>query len=290
MRPRRSHRLASEDGFTLTELLVAMTVSVVVLLATLGTLDAFNSGVAENNRLTDAADAARRDVAAVVGVLRDAGAPAPVSGSQPTTVLQAGANDLVFLSRAWPGESGVGATANHVERYCLDTATKTLWFNGLKAGTSGSATPGSACPSTAAGWTSQVAARNVLNTAADPIFVYGSAPLRSVSLNLRLQSGTAVKSRPLELRSGGTLRGALAPQLGAGDITVGPCNSGRTLLTLNLGAAGASGNGVKVSAPNGIPVGPGKILVPATSTPQNVPLTITNLLGLQTLLTKSVSC
>jgi prepilin-type N-terminal cleavage/methylation domain-containing protein len=290
MTPRRSHRLTAEDGFTLTELLVAMTVSVVVLLATLSTLDVFNSGVAENNRLTDTADAARRNVADIVRVLRDAGAPTPVSGSQPTTVVQAGANDLVFLSRLWPGESGLGATANHVERYCLDTSTKTLWFNGLKAGTSGSATPGSACPSTASGWTSRVAATNVLNTAADPLFVYGSAPLRSVSISLTLESGTSLKSRPLQMRSGGTLRGALAPQLGATDITVGPCEGGRALLTLNLNAAGASANGVTVSAPSGIPVGPGQILVPATGTPANVPLTITNLLGLQTLLTKSVSC
>jgi prepilin-type N-terminal cleavage/methylation domain-containing protein len=289
MTSRRTHRLAAEDGFSLTELLVAMTVSVVVLLATLGALDTFNSGVAENNRLTDAADAARREVADVVRVLREAGAPTPVSGSQPTTILQAGANDIVFLSRSWPGESGVGATANHVERYCVDTTTRTLWFGGLKAGTSGSATPGSACPSTAAGWTSRVVAGKVLNTAANPIFQYGSAPTRTVSINLAIETGTTLKSRPIDLRSGGTLRGALAPQLGAGDIVVGACEAGRALLTLNLGTS-ASLNGAKVSAPNGIPVGPGQILVPATSTPASVPLTITNLLGLQTLLTKSVSC
>jgi hypothetical protein len=267
-----------------------MTISTVILLATLGAFDAFNSGVAENNRLTDAADTARQDVADVVRVLRDAGAPTPVSGSQPTTVLQAGGNDIVFLSRSWPGESGVGATANHVERYCLNTTTKTLWFDGLKAGTAGSATPGAACPSTAAGWTSRVVASKVLNTTANPIFQYGAAPLRTVSINLSVDSGTAVKSRPIELRSGGTLRGALAPQLNLSDIVVGPCQGGRALLTLNLGTAGATANGVKVSAPNGIPVGPGQILVPATSTPTSVPLTITNLLGLQTLLTKSVSC
>jgi type II secretory pathway pseudopilin PulG len=290
MTPRRSHRLAGQAGFALTELLVTMTISTVILIATLGALDTFNSGVAENNRLTDAADSTRREVANVVRLLRDAGAPSPTSGSQPTTVLQAGANDIVFLSRSWPGESGVGATANHVERYCLNTTTKTLWFNGLKAGTSGSATPGAACPSAAAGWTSRVVLGNVLNTAANPIFQYGSAPLRTVTVDLDVDGGTALKSRPIELRSGGTLRGALAPQLSLSDITVGGCQSGRALLTLELGAAGATANGVKVSAPGGIPVGPGQILVPATSTPTNVALTITNLLGLQTLLTKSVSC
>ena len=291
MTPRRPHRLAAEDGFTLTELLVAMTASTVLLLATLSTLDVFNSGVAQNNRLTEAADAARVQLATMVSGLREAGAPTPVTGAQPTTVLQAGANDIVFLSTSWPGQSGVGTTANHVERYCLDTVNGKVWFNGLKAGTAGSATPGAACPSTATGWTSTLIASNVLNSAADPLFTYASTnPVRGVTINLRLQSGTSLKSRTLELRSGGTLRGALPPQVSASDITVGACTGGRALLTLNLGAIGATANGAKITAPNSIPVGPGQILVPATSAASSIALTITNLLGLQTLLTKTVSC
>jgi prepilin-type N-terminal cleavage/methylation domain-containing protein len=291
MTPPRPHRLAAEEGFSLIELLVAMTISVILLLATLGLLDAFSNGVAVNNRLSDAADTARREVATMVGVLRDAGSPAPVTGAQATTVVQAGANDIVFLSTSWPGESGIGSTSNHVERYCLNTTTRTLWFDGLKAGTAGSATPGAACPSTASGWTSRAVMSNVLNTAGNPIFVYGSTnPARSVSINLSLESGTALKSRPLVLRSGSTLRGALPPQLGATDVTMGACTGGKALLTLSAGAGGATASGAKLSAPNSVPAGEGQILVPATSTPANVVLTITNLLGLQTLLTKSVSC
>jgi type II secretory pathway pseudopilin PulG len=288
---RHPHRLASEEGFTLVELLVAMTVSIIVLLATLGALDAFNNGVAVNNRLTDASDTARREVAEMIRVLRDGGAPTPVSGSQPATVVQAGANDLVFLSRSWPGESGTGSTSNHVERYCLNTTTRTLWFDGLKAGTSGSATPGAACPSAASGWTSSAIATNVLNSVADPVFVYGAgSPVRSVAVKVRLEGGTALKSRPIELRSGATLRGALAPQLSPTDIVVAPCDGGKALLSLSVGAGGATANGAKLSAPNGIPAGAGQILIAATSTPANIVITITNLLGLQTLLTKSVSC
>jgi prepilin-type N-terminal cleavage/methylation domain-containing protein len=293
MMPRHHRRLAAEDGFSLIELLVAMTVSVIILLATLGALDAFNNGVASTNRLTDATDAARSQVATMVSVLRDAGAPTPVTGVQPTTVVQAGVNDIVFLSTSWPGESGVGVGAgtNHIERYCLDTATSTVWFNGLKAGTAGSVTPGAACPSTASGWTSSLVASNVLNTVADPLFVYGSmTPVRAVSVNLRLQGGTALKSRTVELRSGGTLRGALPPAISASDIVVGACQGGRALLTLSLADAGATANGAVMTAPNSVPVGVGQILVPATGTPAGVVLTITNLLGLQTLLTKTVSC
>lgn len=295
MRPPRARRLRAEDGFTLVELLVAMTLSLIVLFAVLGAFDAFNGGVAANNRLTGAEDTARREVAAMVRLLRDAGAPAPVSGTQPTTVVQAGGNDLVFLSTSWPGESGVGATADHVERYCLDTASRTLWFDGLRAGTAGSATPGSACPSQASGWTSRVVAGDVVNTAALPLFQYGStSPVRTVSVSLRLEGGTAVRSRPLELRSGSALRGALAAQVDAGDVTVGPCEgptgAKKALLTLNLAAGGASTNGAKLSATNAITVGPGKILVDASSSPATVALTVTNVRGLQKLLSKSVSC
>ena len=275
MTTRRTCRLAAEDGFTLTELLVAMMVSTVVLFATLGAFDAFNSGVAKNSRLTDATDAARRQVAEVVGSLRDAG-----------DITRAGGNDIVFQSTSWPGESGIGPTTNYTERYCVNTATRTLWFNGVK---SAGASAGPACPSTAGGWTSRVVASNVLTDA--PVFVYGSAPVRSVSINLRLESGTALKPRPLELRSGGALRGALPPQVTSNDVNkVGSCEGGKALLALTAGAGGASAYGAKISAPNGIPVGPGQILVPATSTPQDVTLTITNLSGLKTVLTKSVNC
>jgi type II secretory pathway pseudopilin PulG len=291
MTPRHPHRLVAEEGFTLVELLVAMTVSIIVLLATLGALDAFNGGVAANNRLTDASDTARREVAEMVRVLRDGGPPTPTSGAQPTTVVQAGANDLVFLSRSWPGESGIGSSSNHVERYCLNTTTRTLWFDGLKAGTSGSATPGAACPSTASGWTHRAIATDVLSSVANPIFAYGAgSPVRSVAIKVRLEGGTALKSRPIELRSGATLRGALAPQLSPTDIVVGPCDGGRALLSLSVGAGGATANGAKLSAANAIPAGAGQILVAATSAPANIVITITNLLGLQTLLTKSVSC
>lgn len=285
-----SARLRADGGFALAELLFAMTLSLIVLFAVVGAFDAFNGGVAANQRLTGAEDTARRELAAMVRVLRDAGAPAPASGTQPATVVQAGANDLVFLSTSWPGDSGAGAAANHVERYCLDSASRTLWFDGLRAGTAGSATPGSACPSQASGWTSRLVARDVVNDAAQPVFSYGSSPVRTVSIALRLEGGTAATSRPLELRSGSALRGAPAPQVSAGDVTVGPCEAGRALLTLNLAAGGASTNGARLSASNAIAVGPGKILVGATSTPATVALTVTNVLGLQTLLLKPVSC
>lgn len=282
---------AREAGFTVVELLVSMTVMLGVLFATLSAFDAFNSGVARNNRLTAAEDGARRTVARVVGILRGAGAPAPVSGAQPATVIRAHGNDLVVRSTTWPGESAVGITGTHVVRLCVDGAGRTLWLDGLRAGVAGPTDPGAACPSTATGWSHQPLETGVVNDAAEPLFQLGSgSPVRTVGVALRLEGGTVARSRPLALVSGVALRGALAPQVAAGDVTVGPCESGKALLTLDLDAGGASTDGAKLTAANAITVGPGQILVDASTSPVDVALTVTNVLGLQTLLFKQVSC
>jgi type II secretory pathway pseudopilin PulG len=284
-------RLTSEQGYTLVEMQVSMTVMVVIAFAALAGLEAFTGGAAVTTGLAVAEDAARRDLERVVNVLRDAGAAAPVSGAQPVTIIQSLPNDLIFRSSSWPGESGIAQSGTHTARLCLDTASRTVWFDGLRAGTAGPTTPGTACPSTASGWTHTAVATNVTNSAADPLFSYGSTtPVRSVGVNLRVEGGTASKPRALVLRSGGALRGALAPQVTAADIVTGACEGGKALLTLVLGAVGASTEGAKLSAPGATPAGVRKLLVPATSSGVDIPLTITNVLGLQTLLTKRVSC
>lgn len=283
----RRHRLAREDGFTLVELLVSTSVSLILVFAALLSFDMFNSGAGKASRLTNAQDAARRDTQRIVGVLRNAGAPAPVSGAQPTTVIQALPNDLVFRTSAWPGESSVDPGGVHIARLCLDTTTKTLWFDGLRAGTSGPATPGSACPSTATGWTHKVMSSRVINNAANPVFRYtGSATVRSVGLSLRLEGGSTAKSRPLVVQSGSALRGALAPVLNATDITKVSCEDGYALLSINP----AAGQALKLSAPGGITAGAGKVLVAATGTLTNISITISDALGLVQTLLKPVSC
>ena len=284
--------LVREDGFTIVELLVAMTISTILVFASLGGLDVFNSGTASSTRLIVSEDAARSAVQRVVGVLRNAGVPSPLAGgAQPATIIAAAGNDLVFRSSSWPGESSIGTTGSHVVRLCLDTATRTLWFDGIHVGTAGPTTPGAACPSIATGWTHKPMATKVLNDAAQPVFRYdGGTPVRSVGISLRLEGGTTAASRPLALHSGGVLRGALAPQVTAGDITIGACEAGKALLTLLSAAGGATADGARISATNAIATGPGQILIPATSTPVDVGLTITNVLGLQTLLIKQVKC
>ena len=72
--PAMSHTLRDERGFTLPELLVAMTLTLVVLFATLQTLDVFSSNVAEQTRITDANDQVRSTMARAVADLRGASA------------------------------------------------------------------------------------------------------------------------------------------------------------------------------------------------------------------------
>lgn len=289
----RNHRasaLADESGMTLVEVMVAMLCGMLILFATLGAFEAFNRAAATSNRVTGAEDSTRHDVASMVEILRNAGAPSPTSGSSVTTVTRAGANDIVFLSTAWPGESAIGSSAASVERLCVDTTAKKIWFDGLKAGTAGPSDPGTNCPSTASGWQHELISANVANTSAQPLFRYGSTnPVRSVGLSLRTDDGAAVNSDTLTLYSGSTLRGALPPQVSSGDVTV-VCNSdgsGKPLLSLSGSAPG----GLDLSAAGAIPVGPGQVLLNVAShTSTTATLTVTNALGLQTLLFKDVTC
>lgn len=279
---------AAEAGFTLVEVLVSMTIGLLIAFAALTTFDAFDRGVASNSRLTDAEDNGRRNVASMVRILRDAGSPAPATGNAlPTFVRPPTTNDLVFKSTSWPGESGSGSTASHIERLCLDSAAKTVWFDGRRAGTAGPDDPGTSCPSTASGWTHMPIARKVVNTDALPVFRLGAAPVRSVGISLRTDHGTTGAVRDLALNSGSTLRGALPPTVTTADVTY-TCNSdgsGKALISL------AANSNLKLEIAGAVTVGPSQVLVSvAAAATTQLALTVTNALGLQTLLFKDVTC
>lgn len=91
-----------EDGFTLVEILVAMTVSLAVLLATLQSFDLFTSNAATQTRVTDANDQVRSTMDRTVRDLRGA-----------SVVLRADDDDLAY---AVPQASGV-----RIERICVDS-------------------------------------------------------------------------------------------------------------------------------------------------------------------------
>ncbi len=165
-------RLRAQDGFTLPELLTAMTLFLVILGATLTTFDSFVTRAATNTKLNDAADQARTSMDRLARQVRNLASPTTASVK---SIELAGAYDLVFQT--------VDPAKRRV-RYCLnadDPAKSTLWVQtqefplagvdpGLPATTS---CPG---PVTAGGWRDpQVAAANVVNRYAGvdrPVFYY----------------------------------------------------------------------------------------------------------------------
>jgi prepilin-type N-terminal cleavage/methylation domain-containing protein len=297
MTPHAHRAEMAQAGFTLVEMLVAMTLTLLIASAALGAFEAFDRGVASSSRLTDAQDTARRELGVMVHTLREAGTPARDDGVLPIAVTRTHDTDIVFRSRAWPGAADTGSSADHLQRYCLNTATKILWFDAKHANTIGDSDPGTACPSTANGWTRhRVVARNVINAAdsAKRLFAYTSrgGQVRSVQISLRLDGGSVASSRELRLASGASVRGALGPQVTEGDVSGPTCaEPGRALLSLNVGGDPLSviEQPVQGGAQASIPVGPGKILVAADSETRTVRLVVTDPLGLQTVLFKTVS-
>jgi prepilin-type N-terminal cleavage/methylation domain-containing protein len=153
-------RLREQDGFTLPEVLTAMTLFIVILGATLGTFDGFVTRTTANTKLNDAADQARSSMGQMARQIRNAASPTNASAK---AIDLATAYDLVFQT--------VDPSKRRV-RYCLsssDPARATLWVqtqafpvNGVDPGLpSTSSCPG---PITSSGWADQrVAAANVVN-------------------------------------------------------------------------------------------------------------------------------
>lgn len=282
-------RLRSEDGMTIVEVLVSMTVSLLVLTAVLGIFEGFERGAKANERLTEAQDTARRGMSTMVTSLRSAGSPATGLATA-ATVVRAGADDLVVLTTNWPGESRSG-TGVHRVRYCLNAARDTIWFEGLKAGTAGPTDPGTACPGTAAGWQRRTVVGKVANAASEPVFTYGTTngAVRSVGILLAIQAGTSERARPKPLRSAVTLRGAVLPDVQPDDITATCLPDGSGTL-LSLGAALLQQADplklLPVAGTPGVAVGPLQVLVPKGTAV--IQLAVKNLLGLQQILLKPV--
>lgn len=279
--------LRCEDGFTVIELLAAMTVMVVILFGTLGAFDAFSSESEANTKLTQAQDTARREIDLMTRAARNA---TPV-GAQLEAITRPSAggavNDVIF------GTYGTDAsTTPKFVRYCVNTITRSLWRE--QSPNAIGADPGGACPSAGA-WTRQrLLNGTVANTASLPAFTVDTAR-RAIGIDLRIDGGATSGSRPVALRSAAYLRSASgrAPNLAAGDITV-TCSTnattGKKTALLSLGVAtGASQSLNAEYSVGGIVVGSGAVRVAADSA-VNVGVTITNALGLKQLLTRSVTC
>lgn len=153
-------RLREEGGFTLPELLIAMTLFLVIVGATLGAFEGFVTRSATNTKLNDVADQARSSMDRMARQLRNLASP---TNANVHSIDRATAYDLVFQT--------LEATKRRV-RYCLDSsdpAKSTLWRQtqafALTAVDPGLPSTGS-CPAqvTSGGWADQqVAATHVVN-------------------------------------------------------------------------------------------------------------------------------
>lgn len=183
-----------EDGFTLVELLTAITISLIVLFATLQSLDLFTSNAAQQTRVTDANDQVRMTMDRVTRDMRGAGA-----------IRRAAATDLVYTVPVLRD----GAERVRVERLCVDAAGSELY--GSSSIENAYAAPPSPCTG------SRVA---TLRSTGDTAFTYDGAStsqtpalVRNVGLTFSLDAsgggrpGSSTLTASVTRRSAGTLYG-----------------------------------------------------------------------------------
>jgi type II secretory pathway pseudopilin PulG len=229
-------RLRNESGFTLMEVLLASSLMIVVLAATLTVFEQFVTTSDRNTRQNDAQDVARNTIDQVTRQLRNLALPTPQS---PNSIDSASGWDLVFKT-ADPGRRRV--------RYCLQTSSPYSTSNGAlwletQTGSAGGADPPvpptGTCPvaPAAGGWsTRRLVASNVTNLnggASRPIFEFNaptSTPSKITEVHVSLFVDVDPTRPPAETRisSGVFLRNQ--NQAPAATFTITPAGQGRFLM------------------------------------------------------------
>lgn len=184
------NRLREESGVTLTELLVTVTLMLIVLGATLTTLNEFEVNANVNRDQNDTQDRARQATALLARDLRNVASPTQSStaSTEVATVDKATAYDLVFqvVDPAGPPPAPNLPNVRRV-RYCLDDSDPgnaklrfqyQTWSDAIPP----ASPPTEGCPSADAGWQqmgsggrSRVVAEKLVNTRGDadrPLFSY----------------------------------------------------------------------------------------------------------------------
>jgi type II secretory pathway pseudopilin PulG len=257
-----------DDGFTLVELLVAMTLSIVVLLATLQSLDVFSSNAAEQSRVTDADQQLRLTMDNTVRDLRGA-----------STILRAGASDLVYTVP-------VTSASTRIQRLCVASG----YLYGSTATTSGTpVAPTAACSSGV-----KIAS---LPSTSSTAFSYDGASssatpalVKNVGLTFGLDASGGGKSSASTLSASAARRAAGTLPITGGDVGV-TCNSSGALLSLGVGLPGtgaltvtyANSGGISLGTPSGT-----TLQIPKGIT--TVLATVTDSLGVTNTVKKDVEC
>ena len=182
----------AEDGFTLVELLIAMSLSLIILTATLLVFARMERGTRDNQNLNEAQTQVRVATDSVARRLRNLASPdfRTCAASDPTCVPErqplerATPQDLIFRTVS-PTGSATAANLQNVERnrYCLRAGDGALLTQRQTGDSVVGTTPpaDTACPG--AGWDVQagssqnyrVAAQHITN-GARPVFLYEVSP------------------------------------------------------------------------------------------------------------------
>ena len=122
---RAAATLRAEDGFTLVEVLLTSVLMIVVLGATLTTLNSFERTVKANDLLNDAQDETRAALDLMARDMRNLASPTP---GEPEAIDVNAEWELVFQSEGKSKPDGSLNAQNTTRvRYCLDKPTNTLY-------------------------------------------------------------------------------------------------------------------------------------------------------------------
>lgn len=231
-------RLSDQSGMTLVELLVATSIFMVILSATLLTFNTFQSNARLSEQRNDASDQVRFMIDELTRDLRNLADPT----TEALSIERKAADDLVFRS---VDPDATGTTDNRVGvrrvRYCLDAGSGLVYRSVQRWTTLASpAVPDTSACGPADAWTGActagstcertVAARSVTNNRPSParaLFTYNNAAADSVTF-IRVIAHVDVNAADrepaeVELESGVTLRNqnrrpvaALAPPVSSG--------------------------------------------------------------------------
>lgn len=196
-------RLRDERGFTTMELLVATTIFIVVLGATLAPLDGLWRTSKTNEQQNASQEIARQAIDRFAADIRSI-------GGQTQLIEKAGSSDIVFKT-ADPYVNPSGSNYDSVKRvrYCLSGTTlfrqEQTWTGALPTLPTTNACPEPLTWST----TGTEMAANIVNGGGTPIFTYDSATLSSIkTVTIDLMADTTPNTSPktTELKTSVTLR------------------------------------------------------------------------------------
>lgn len=204
-------RLAEERGLTLTELLVALTLMLIISAAALTSLEQFTRMSGRTERRIDQQDHARQASREIARALRNIAA-AP---DRPDVVERAGPYDIVFKTVAAGSAADANTSGLRRVRYCLDTTGSSRALRAQTQTWTTAAPPAmpstSSCPDAAWGET-RVIGEHISNRADGqerPLFTYRRTwgdEIDSVAVRIFVDGDPAAEPREAVVESGVFLR------------------------------------------------------------------------------------